>query len=390
MEHSGDAGGMHSSDVSRARAATFMAFFVTGAVFATWAARVPAVQDRLGLSSGGLALAVLGLEGGAVLGLPAGGMLVARAGSRWTLRLGFAVYPPALLGAALATSLAWLTAMLALMAGANSLIDVAMNAQGVELERRCRRPLLSSLHAGHSLGVLAGAVAGTIAAASGLALTTHFACAAALGLLAGQAAARRLLLEPRRPPQAALVRPTRSFVLLGLVAFCAFLIDATASTWSAVHLRSERDAGPALAAGAFTAFALTLALARLVTDRLVARTGRTRFVQLAAPAAAAGAAVALVAPAPLLAVAGWGLLGAAVGGIAPTVLGAAPAMSTASPAVAIAAVTTLGYLGSFSGPPLVGALAELTDLTLALGVLVLAAVLACVLARPALRSPASA
>lgn len=379
---------MRPSDLRRARAATFVAFFVTGAVFATWAVRVPAVQDGLDLSAGGLAVAVLGLEGGALLGLPVGGMLVARASSRWTLSLGFGIYPPALLAAGMATSLGWLTAVLAVMAAANSLIDVAMNAQGVELERRYRRPLLSSLHAGHGLGVLAGALAGTVAAATELALTTHFACAAALGLLAGQTATRLLLPEPRRPPRAALERPTRPLLLLGLVAFCAFLIDATASTWSAVHLRTERDAGPALAAAAFTVFALALALARLVTDRLVARAGRTRFVQLAAPTAAAGAAVALLAPTPLLALAGWALLGAAVGGIAPTVLGAAPALSTASPPVAIAAVTTLGYLGSFTGPPLVGALAALTDLTLALAVLVLAAGLTCVLARPALRAPA--
>jgi MFS family permease len=381
---------MSSCELRRARAGTLVVFFVTGAVFATWAARIPAVQDRLDLSAGGLAVAVLGLEGGAVLGLPAGGMLVARAGSRWTLCLGFAIYPPALLAAALAPSLGWLALVLAVMAAANSLIDVAMNAQGVELERRYRRPLLSSLHAGHSFGVLAGALAGTIAAATGLALATHFACAAVLGLLAGQAATRRLLAEPRHPRQAVIVRPTRSLLLLGLVAFCAFLIDATANAWSAVHLRSERGAGPALAAAAFAAFALAVAVARLITDRLVARAGRTRFVQLAGLAAAAGAAAALVAPTPLLALAGWGLLGAALGGIAPTVLGAAPAASPASPPVAIAAVTTLGYLGSFTGPPLIGALAELTDLTPALGVLVLAAALACVLAPPALRSSASA
>lgn len=40
------------------------------------------------------------------------------------------------------------------------------------------------------------------------------------------------------------------------------------------------------------------------------------------------------------------------------------------PGVAIAAVTTIGYLGSFTGPPLIGALAELSSLTLALALLV--------------------
>jgi hypothetical protein len=52
--------------------------------------------------------------------------------------------------------------------------------------------------------------------------------------------------------------------------------------------------------------------------------------------------------------------------------------------VAIAAATTLGYLGSFTGPPLIGAVAELTSLTRALGLLVVAALVPVLLARRAL------
>jgi hypothetical protein len=54
--------------------------------------------------------------------------------------------------------------------------------------------------------------------------------------------------------------------------------------------------------------------------------------------------------------------------------------------VAIAAVTTVGYLGSFTGPPAVGALAEISDLSTALGLLVLAGAVAALLARPAMSS----
>ena len=127
-------------------------------------------------------MAVLGLEGGALAGLPAGAALVARLGSRPSLRLGFAVYPTALLAVALAPGLAWLAAALAAMAAANSVVDVAMNAQGIELERRYRRPILSGLHAAHPFGMLAGGLGGTTAAAAGLAVLPHFAMAAATRL----------------------------------------------------------------------------------------------------------------------------------------------------------------------------------------------------------------
>jgi MFS family permease len=380
---------MRTSTDRRARVATAVVFFVTGFVVAAWATRVPAVQERLALTPGSFAVAVLGLEGGALVGLPVGGALAARLGSRSSLRLGFAVYPAALVGVALAPSLAWLAAALAAMAAANSVVDVAMNAQGVELERRYRRPILSGLHAAHPLGMLAGGLGGTAAAAAGLAVQQHFALAAAAGLVAGLAATGPLVTEPRRPRQPLLARPGGRLLLLGLIAFCAFLLDGAASNWSAAHLHNDHAASPAMAAAGFSALTAALAMARLAGDRLIARLGRLRVVQVSGAVAAAGSTVVVTAPAAPLALLGWAILGAGLAAIAPAVLGAAPSATSLPPPVAIAAVTTLGYLGSFTGPPLVGALAEVTGLSAALILLVAAATLPVLLARRACGDPSS-
>src|SRR5919112_2039242 len=96
-------------------------FFLAGALLASFAARVPAVQARFGLSDGALGLAFLALETGAILGLPLGGALCARIGSRRTLRIGFAVYPAGL------AAIPW-SPFLGLFGCAlgTSLVDVAM------------------------------------------------------------------------------------------------------------------------------------------------------------------------------------------------------------------------------------------------------------------------
>ena len=371
---------MPSPQDRRARAATTVVFFVTGFVVAAWATRIPAVQQRLALSPGGFAVAVLGLEGGALVGLPAGAALVARLGSRLSLRLAFAVYPTALVGVALAPGLGWLVVHLAVMAAANSAVDVAMNVQGVELERRYGRPILSGLHAAHPFGMLAGGLAGVAAAAADLPVLPHFGLAGGVGLLAGLAATRWLVAERRQPGQALLVRPSGRLLLLGTIAFCAFLLDGAANNWSAVHLHGERGAGTALAAAGFSAFTATLALGRLAGDRLIARFGRPRVVQAGGLIAAAGSIVVVAVPSAVPSLAGWATLGAGLAVIAPAVVGAAPGVSQAPAPVAIAAVTTLGYLGSFTGPPLVGALAELTGLSRALWLLVAASLLSALLA----------
>src|SRR3954465_5554456 len=178
-----------------ARAATTAVFFLTGAVFAAWSTRLSAIKEDLRLTNGALSVAILGLEAGAIAGLPAGGAIVARAGSRAALRAGFIGFPLGLVAIAFADGVATLALALAAMAVANSVVDVAMNAQGVELERRFERPLLSGMHAGHSLGLAAGAALGTVAAAAGVPVRLHFALTAAVGIVAGALATRPLVRE---------------------------------------------------------------------------------------------------------------------------------------------------------------------------------------------------
>jgi MFS family permease len=367
-----------------ARAATTVVFFATGGIFAAWGARTPAIQEELALSAGQLAIAILGIEGGAVFGLPLGGALTTRLGSRRTLRIGFVLDALGMVIVGTAPSLPSLTAALAVTAAATSLNDVAMNVQGVELERRAERPVLSGMHAGHSFGVLAGAAIGAGAAAAGIGIGLHFTAVAAAGLVAGTIATFRLVDEPRDGGAPLLARPTGRLVGLAVLAFCGFLIEGTAIQWSAVHVRAG-GAGEGVAAAGFAAFALSVALGRVIGDRVLDRSGRPRAVRAAGLVSAVGVGVAMLAPAPVVAIGGWALLGAGVALVAPAVLGAAPDVTDLPAPVAIAAVTTVGYLGSFSGPPLIGALAEVTSVSAALVLALVAAVAIAVLAPVSLR-----
>jgi MFS family permease len=382
-----------------ARAATTLAFFLTGAVFATWAARLPALTERLHLSPGGASVALAGVEAGALGGLVVAGRLVNALGSARSLRLGFVAYPTALVAVAVAPSLGWLVAAMAVMGVANSAIDVAMNVQGVELERRYARPLLSGLHSAHSFGVVAGGVGGTLCAARAVPLTAHFAAVAGIALVASQLSMGALLSEPRdgadpdapggREPRPGAAddarRARRRLVAIGLLASGAFFVEGAASDWSAIELRTVHGAGPGLAGAAFTTFSLALALSRLGADRLVARHGRARFTHAAALVAAIGAGTVVVSGSAGIALIGWAVVGAGVAGIAPTLLGAAPGASAVPASVAIATVSAIGYSGSFAGPPIIGALASLTSLPAALASLVVGAGAIALFARRTLR-----
>ncbi|MEU3312556.1 MFS transporter [Streptomyces sp. NPDC048387] len=357
------------------RLAVCAVFFVTGAAFATWAARVPAVQERLGLSAGELAVALVGLSGGAFLGLPLVGGLVARYGSRTVLCLGMAAYLGALVSLPLVPDLAVLTAALAVFACGNTAVDVAMNTQGVLVERAYGRPVLGGFHAMFSLGGIAGATAGGLAASAGVGVRTHFTVAALVLLVVAGAAATALAPDPPRAAAAAARKdplfalPGPGLWVPGLVAFCALMGEGVVNDWGAVYLKEETGASAGAAGLGYAVFSAGMVLGRLTADRLRARLGTVRFTLLCAALAGAGALVPILDATTAAGFVGYALLGLGLAAVIPLVFAHAAALWPERTGSSLAAVSAVGYVGFLAGPPVIGALAEASSLRWAMLVL---------------------
>src|SRR5215208_3177816 len=181
------AGQISEQRARRARIGAAACFLFTGVISASWASRLPAIKDGLALSDGQFAIALLGLEGGADIGLQLGGLVVPRTGSRRALIASLLAFSCALLGPSLAPDLLVLAVSLFAFAVLNSVVDVAMNAQGVAVQRLLGRPVLSGLHAMHSLGGVIGAGAGALAARLGATPPQHFLSCAVAAVVAGVA-----------------------------------------------------------------------------------------------------------------------------------------------------------------------------------------------------------
>src|SRR5262245_61983853 len=154
--------------LSRARLSVTVFFFAHGALFGTWAARIPAIKDDLDLSEGVLGLSLLCSTLGSLLAMPLVGALVAREGSRRAMLQAVVAYAALLPCIALAPNV-WVLAGTLLLFGASlGWLDVAMNSHGLEVERRYPEPIFSSFHAGWSFGGLAGATVGALCAWGGV------------------------------------------------------------------------------------------------------------------------------------------------------------------------------------------------------------------------------
>src|SRR5918992_1239228 len=116
------------------------AFLIHSTVSGTWAPRLPAIKDSLGLSDGELGTALVGLAVGLVAGTRVAGAPIDRFGSRPVMRAGFPLLAATLLLPGLAGSGPALFLSLLVLGVASGALDVAMNAQGIEVERVVRRP----------------------------------------------------------------------------------------------------------------------------------------------------------------------------------------------------------------------------------------------------------
>lgn len=387
----------------RARRAIAVVFAAHGAVSGSFATAVPWMREHLGLGPGwlGVALVFLTLGASAAMTLSAG--IAHRYGPRRSMAWLSVSCCASVALPALAPSLLWLCLALFVYGCGLGLMDVAMNAHGVQIEERYGRSVMSGLHGAWSVGTLLGGAAGTAAAHAGLDGRVQLVVAGPV-LAVVAAVASRWSLDVRaqsagtgeesedgaggadgaqKPPNFAL--PGRGALAIGFIGFCAVFAEGASMDWSGIYLRDVTDADRGLAASAFTAFACTMAIARLVGDAVVRRMGAVRAVRTGGCVAAAGSALVVLSTTPAPAVAGFALIGVGVAVVVPLCFAAAGRTASGSPGREIAGVATLAYAAGLAAPAAVGWIAEATSLTVSFG-LVTMLLLGLVLGAGVLRS----
>jgi MFS family permease len=340
-----------------------LVFLTNGMLFASWVSRLPAVRSRLDASEPELGVALLGIAVGAVIAMPITGWLCHRFGIRRVLVSAMPLCAVGFQLAVIMPSIPGLAAALLVAGLAYGTWDVAMNAAAHEVERGLRRALMPRFHGMFSVGGLAGAGLGALAAAGDVPVGVHL-------LLTGVAVAViALAASPRLPDRSApapvvvaaggTTRPraiSPRLVLLGLLTATTTLGEGAAADWSAIFLHDHRNTSESTAAIGYAVFSSAMAIGRFSGTWLLSRISRVASLRGSGLLACASLVVLVsidsVATG-LLAMVAWGL-GVAL--IFPAAMSAA-AEHAAIPARGIATVSTIGYTGFLVGPPMVGFIA---------------------------------
>ncbi|MFI1564957.1 MFS transporter [Streptomyces sp. NPDC020490] len=356
----------------RGRASLAFSFFAQGAAFALLVTRIPAIQDRYGVSDALLPAFLAAVPVLAGVGSVTTEQLVKRVRPSVLLRWSQPVVLLALVGVGAGGRMAELAVALAVFGLAVGALDASMNMLGVSLQRAYRRSIMLSFHAAYSLGGIVGASLAWAGAHWHLALWVSYLPVVAVLLPAALAGSRWYVDGDAAAPvpeagegedekQGQEQRQKLVFKLLlplCLVMSFAYIGDSTVSNWSAKYLQDVLGSSEQLATVPYNVYMVTTLLARSLGDLGVRRFGAVAVVRLGALVAALGFAVVAGAPGAWAGMLGFTLVGLGLCVLVPQTFAAAGRLFPGVSDAAVARLNIFNYVGFLVGSPLVGGLGD--------------------------------
>jgi len=374
-----DAARVDAPPVLRSQLAVASLFAALGFSYGTWTSRLPAIKASLGLSTSQVSVLLLCAALGSIFSFPVTAAALHKLGSRGASLSSGGLLAIALVGLGWVPTWALACAVMCLYGVVASTMDVAMNAQGVEVERATAVPVMSRLHAAFSLGTMAGAFFASTITTLTTSVPLHFAVAALI-VLAAVLLPRAGLIADARPIEGG----TRSFalprgaaLLIGAMAFLGMIAEGSMVDWSTLYLRERAGASQQVAPLGIASLQGAMLVARWFGDRARARWGARKLLFGGSLLAGASLAAALLIGGIVPALVAFGLFGIGVATVSPCVYAA----GAREGGVALAAVMTLGSLGFLVGPLAIGAVAQATNLSWGMAVVAAAAVALALLSR---------
>ncbi|UUU24133.1 MFS transporter [Streptomyces sp. DSM 40750] len=351
----------------RGRAALAFSFFAQGVAFALLVTRIPAIQDRYGVSDALLPAFLAAVPILAGVGSVCTEHLVKKVPPSLVLRWSQPVVLLALLGVGAGEHMAVLGGSLAAFGLAVGALDASMNMLGVSLQRSYGRSIMLGFHAVYSLGGIAGASLAWVGAHWELPLLVSY-LPVVVVLLPAVLVGSRWYVDAGSAEQekedAVVAGAGGSVAFAMLLPLClvmcfAYIGDSTVSNWSAKYLQDVLGSSEQLATVPYNVYMVTTLIGRSLGDFGVRKFGAAAVVRAGALVAAVGFAVVAGAPGAWVGMLGFTLLGLGLCVLVPQTFAAAGRLFPGASDAAVARLNIFNYVGFLIGSPLVGALGDL-------------------------------
>jgi MFS family permease len=340
-------------------------FFLSGFCFSTWASRIPTIKTLFDFNDAELGTMLLLMPLSSLAGLPISGWLVSRYNSRGPLIVSLALLAGSLTLIGMATSVVVLGVGMSLFSFHLRILGIAINSQGLTLQKQTERKIFGSFHGLWSTGGIAGVGFSTFVIAAGIKMPLHLVIVSVITLLTGLYSYRFLLRNDRSTTGNKLIlgKPDPLLLILGMLVFLASICEGGMFDWSGVYFKEVVKVD--LFTWGYLIFMICMALSRFATDWFVEEVGMPMTFGFSALFIFAGIGLAVMFPAFWPCMAGFCLVGLGTAPVIPITFMLASTVEKYAPPMTISIIATYGIAGVFLGPPLIGYLAHAFDLRIA-------------------------
>ncbi len=359
----------HDDSLLLAILASRVGFFIAGLCLAVWAPLVPYVRLSIPMSDATFGLMLLCIGVGSLTCMPLSALLTNHFSIRSCLFMVTLLLLAALLTLATASSLWLLGAALFTFGGSMGVLDVILNIQGLSVENRANRSMMSNFHGMFSLGTIAGSLLMITLLTLGLSPMFSTLTLLSTVLLISVFAVRGYLNERTLSSKDAFIWPNGWILLVGLMCFIVYLAEGVMLDWSALYLIDDKHIATAQAGLGYACFSAMVATGRFIGDGLVQLLGRVRVIVGGGLLAAAGVTLSILSTHWGLGLVGFALCGLGCANVSPVLISSLSKQTHMPTHLAITAATTIGFAGVLAGPAMMGAVAHYSSLSAAFAVL---------------------
>ncbi|MGB3800561.1 MAG: MFS transporter [Lewinella sp.] len=337
--------------------AVSLAFAINGLVYANWTSRLPRLQDMYGMDNGETGFVLTSLAVGSLIAMPLAGFLIVRNGSRQLAVASTILFIIAVPLMGYMPSYTGLLLLMPLVGMSTGVMDVAMNAQAVEVEKLWGKPITSSFHAFLSAGMFIGAGVAAGCIWIGLDLGPHLLTVSLITAALSAFALRNFLRDDPGAESASSGGGNRfgmAIILLGLASLCTMIGEGAMADWTPLYMTRVTGSAEVIAPFGQAAFSGAMLLGRSFGDSIRGRVGSRRVITGGALLALCGVMAAILYPMPGVAIVGFGMVGLGLANVVPVLFSQASKLPGLRSGVGISSVSTIGYSAFLWGPPVIG------------------------------------
>jgi MFS family permease len=353
------------------RIACAVFYFVSGFGYATWASRIPTIQQQLHLNEAQLGTVLFALPIGLMLTMPITGRLLTIYSSRRIMLLGSLFLNVILILIGMTNNMWQLIAVLFCFGSARNIMTLATNTQGVTVQGLYSKSIMAAFHGTWSLAGFAGAAVGLVMVYFNIAPIWHFlAVSITLTFITLYFIKDILYQKPvpqNRKPVFSL--PDKYLLKFSFICFACMACENTMYDWSALYFQKEVNPDKTTATAAFVVYLVAMTTGRFFGDKLVTRSGIQTILKYSGAFIFTGLIIAVLLPYTFTAMLGFVLVGFGVSCVVPMIFSLAGKSKNMSSSSALASISTVGYLGFVLVPPFVGYVAQVASLRLSFGII---------------------